>query len=122
MGGKTVVYYVDREGGSPVLDVLAELGDAEKQKVLAYISLLEEKGESLRRPIADYIGDKIYELRPKTKRVLYFFLMRDHAVIVHIFSKRTDRVPDDDKRLAVARMHDFVGRYERGLVQLGGGA
>lgn len=114
------MYYEDTEGHSPVLDILSCLSLPEQQKTLAYISLLEEMGEQLRRPIADYIGDKIYELRPKTNRVLYFFMLKEYAVIVHIFSKRTGRIPDADKKLAVTRMRDFMRRHESGWVQLGG--
>ncbi len=120
MGKKRVVYYVDEKGRSPVLEDIRALTPKEQQKFFAYISLLEEQGEELRRPIADYVGDKLYELRPKAHRVLYFFLLRDHAVIVHVFRKRTDRLPEAEKRIALNRMVDFLQRYGQGEVSLGG--
>jgi len=120
VGKKRVVYYVDEKGRSPVLEDIRALTPKEQQKLFAYISLLEEQGEELRRPIADYVGDKLYELRPKSHRVLYFFLLRDHAVIVHVFRKRTDRLPEAEKRIALNRMVDFLQRYGQGEVGLGG--
>ena len=120
MGRKQVIYYVDSKGDSPVLESLYELSSGEQQKILAYISLLEEKGEELRRPIADYVGEKLYELRPKTYRVLYFFMLKDHAVIFHIFRKKTDRLPMNEKRVALIRMYDFLRRYQKGEIILGG--
>jgi len=120
VGKKRVVYYVDEKGRSPVLEDIRALTPKEQQKFFAYISLLEEQGEELRRPIADYVGDKLYELRPKAHRVLYFFLLRDHAVIVHVFRKRTDRLPEAEKRIALNRMVDFLQRYGQGEVSLGG--
>lgn len=87
---------------------------------MAYVSLLQEKGEELRRPMADYVGDKLYELRPKSHRALYFFMLKDHAVIVHLFRKKTDRLPNAEKRVALSRMEDFLRRYRQGEVTLGG--
>ncbi len=120
MSRKRVVYYVDAQGRSPVLEDLQVLTRQEQQKIVAYISLLEEQGEELRRPIADYVGDKLYELRPKAHRVLYFFLLKDSAVIVHLFRKRTDHLPEAEKRIALSRMRDFLERYRQSKVSLGG--
>ena len=79
---------------------------------------MEERREGLRRPIAGYLGDKIYELRPKQIRILYGFVGKELAVILHAFRKKTDAVPPKDKRLAEARLADFVKRYERGLITI----
>ena len=94
VGAKRVVYYVDARGRNPVLEDLQELTDEEQKKVFAYVSFLQERGEELRRPMADYVGDKLYELRPKAHRALYFFMLKDYAVIVHLFRKKTDRLPN----------------------------
>ena len=120
MGAKRVVYYVDARGRIPVLEELRKLTDEEQKKILAYISFLQERGEELRRPMADYVGDKLYELRPKAHRALYFFMLKDYAVIVHLFRKKTDRLPDAAKRIALNRMQDFLQRYREGGITLGG--
>ena len=78
-------------------------------------SYLEEKGEALRRPIAEYLGSQLYELRPKHIRILYA-LVRDLAVILHAFRKKTGPVPEREKRLAQARFDDFLRRYQQGLI------
>ncbi len=59
MGRKTVVYYPDSRGSTPALAFLLGLPQDDRQKAFAYISYLEEQGESLRRPIAEYLGDKL---------------------------------------------------------------
>lgn len=118
MGKKQVIYYVDARGKSPVLEYLYSLTRSEQQKIFAYISLLEERGEELRRPIVDYVGDKLYELRPQANRVLYFFMRTEYAVIVHAFRKKTDRLPESEKRIALNRMQDFIERYQQGRVKL----
>ena len=120
MGSKTVVYYLDEYAESPPLEFLRRLTRQDQQKAFAYISYLEERGEELRRPIADYLGDKLYELRPKQIRVLYSFIGKETAVILHVFRKKTDAVPIKEKRLAAKRLEDFSSRYRKGLIALGG--
>jgi phage-related protein len=118
MGAKQVVYYVDARGHYPVLTDLRRLTTEEQEKILAYISLLEERGEELRRPIAGYLGDKLYELRPKSHRVLYFFMLGSHAVILHLFRKKTDRLPHAERKIALNRMTDFIKRYRQGKISI----
>jgi len=115
MAGKPVFYYPDARGEAPALAFLLALGQDDQHKAFAYISYLEEQGEQLRRPIAEYLGDKLYELRPKQLRILYAFVGQ-HAVILHAFRKKTGPVPPGDKRLAQTRLVGFVRRYEQRLI------
>ena len=114
MARKAAVYYPDARGNTPALEFLLGLSQDEQQKAFAYISYLEEQGETLRRPIAEYLGDKIYELRPKQIRMLYAFVGTEYAVILHAFRKKTGPVPDRDKDLAQTRLAEFMRRYARG--------
>ena len=120
MTRKTAVYYPDARGHTPALAFLMGLSQDEQQKVFAYISYLEEQGETLRRPIAEYLGDKIYELRPKQIRILYALVDKRYAVILHAFRKKTGPVPPSEKRVAQTRLADCVQRYERGLITFKG--
>lgn len=117
MSRKTVVYYPDGRSETPALQVLLALPQDDQQKAFAYISYLEEQGERLRRPIAEYLGDRIYELRPKQVRILYAFVGQ-LVVILQAFRKKTGPVPPSEKRLAQTRLTDFVRRYEQGLITL----
>ncbi len=119
MSAKRIVYYVDQRGRFPVLEDMSALTATEQEKVLEYVGLLKEYGDELRRPIVDYIGDRLYELRPGPYRVLYFFMLREYAVIVHLFRKKTDRLPDAEKRIAFRRMQDFIRRYNEEKINLG---
>ena len=117
MSRKTVIYYPDARGETLVLKVLFTLAQNEQQKAFAYLSYLEEQGEALRRPIAEYLGDKLYELRPKQIRILYSFV-GTYAIVLHAFRKKTGPVPASEKRLAQSRLADFVRRYNQGLITL----
>ena len=100
-----VCYYVDERGIAPVRDYVLGLEEKQKAKVMAYIKFLSENGPGMRRPFADYLGDKtgIYELRPQRHRVLYFFYHRDKIILLHAFLKRTRELPQKDIRLAQDR-------------------
>lgn len=118
MARKTVVYYPNVRGNTPALEFLVGLDATEQQKAFAYITYLEEHGEALRRPIADYLGEKLYELRPKQIRILYAFVDKQYAVILHAFRKKTDAVPPKEQHLAKLRLTDFIQRYEQGLITI----
>ena len=117
---KRVVYYTDERGDNPVWDFMAALPADEREKCFEYIAYLEKMGEQVRRPVGDYLGDKLYELRPKQTRIIYFFMLKDHAVLVHAFRKKTNEIPAREMKLAEKRMDDFILRYKKGQVQLGG--
>ena len=117
---KRVLYYIDNHGKNPVWEFITSLAADERDKCFEYIAYLEEAGEQVRRPVGDYLGGKLYELRPKQTRIIYFFMLKEYAVLVHAFRKKTDSVPDQDIVLARKRMHDFVLRYQKGLIKLGG--
>ncbi len=65
MSKKSVFYYPDRKGSNPVWDFITSLPSDERDKCFEYIAYLEEMGELVRRPVGDYLGNKLYELRPK---------------------------------------------------------
>lgn len=117
---KQVVYYFDAKGKNPVWEFISGLSPDERDKCFEYIAYLEAMGEQVRRPVGDYLGGKLYELRPKQTRILYFFMLKDHAVLVHAFRKRTDAVPEREIKIAVRNMEDFIGRYQKGKIRLGG--
>jgi hypothetical protein len=72
-----VIFYKDNDSSVPVLDWLEELPSKAVAKCLVRIERLSELGHELRRPEADFLRDKIYELRIGLRginyRILYFF-------------------------------------------------
>ena len=116
---KQVVYYVDEKGGNPVWEFVLALPPDERDKCLEYISYLEEMGEQVRRPVGDYLGSKLYELRPKQTRIIYFFMLKDYAILVHAFRKKTNAVPEREIKIAFRKMENFITRYQKKQIELG---
>ena len=100
---KGVYYFVDKDGAKPVKEFINSLSDKEQAKVYAYIIELKKQGNNLRRPMADYLKDGIYELRPKDNRIFYFFYLRDRAVLIHAIKKHVNKIIESDLRLCLKR-------------------
>jgi phage-related protein len=105
-----VVFY--REGETVLFDQwLKTLPVKVQAKCLSQMLLLRSHGHELRRPIADFLRDGIYELRPTYQgvhyRILYFFSGKNVVVISHGISKES-KVPSIEINRAIERK----GKYE----------
>lgn len=98
-----IYYFVDEKGNNPVRGFIAGLPIKERAKVFAYIQELQNQGHNLRRPMADYLSNGIYELRPKANRIFYFFFLKNNAVLLHAIRKKADKIPEKDLKLCVKR-------------------
>ena len=72
--------------------------------------MLKQQGHELRRPIADFLRDGIYELRPSFQgvhyRILYFFSGRNVVVVSHGIVKEAE-VPEIEIDRAIQRRQSF---------------
>jgi hypothetical protein len=103
MSGYSVEFFKDGRGRYPAQLYIDEQLEDHQAKILAWIQLLQEKGPLLRRPYADLLRDKIYELRPihsgYQHRILYFFDGKT-IVLTHGFLKKADEVDPAEIELA----------------------
>jgi hypothetical protein len=105
-----MVFY--REGETVLIDQwLKTLPVKAQAKCLSQVRLLRSQGHELRRPIADFLRDGNYELRPTCQgvnyRILYFFSGKNIVVISHGISKESE-VPAVEINRAIERKK----RYE----------
>jgi len=105
-----VVIFIEEDGSCPLLEWMDTLQPKAQDKCIVKIERLEEMGHELRRPEADYLRDKIYELRAALQgiqyRILYFFHNK-LGVISHGLIKTGDEVPPKDIDLAVDRKEKY---------------
>ena len=105
-----VVFYKEGDASVPVLDWLAGLPTKALDKCRRKIERLAEMGHELRRPEADFLRDKIYELRVGLRginyRMLYFFHGNTAAVLAHGIVKES-AVPPKEIDLAIERKEKF---------------
>jgi phage-related protein len=106
-----VVFYKENDETTPaVLEWLDTIPVKARLKCLARIERLKEEGHQLRRPEADLLRDKIYELRASLQgihyRILYFFHGNVAAVLSHGIIKE-DCVPPIEIERAIKRRKSF---------------
>jgi len=115
-----IVFYQDGRGSMPVQEFLDRLNVKSRQKALRGLEFLEMEGPALRRPYADKVRGKIYELRVRFSddqvRIFYFFVDRNKIVLLHAIRKKTNAVPDRELVLAETRMMDHLLQDKRGEV------
>ena len=109
----SIYYFVDERGNAPVSDFIKSLPLKERAKVFAYIAELKKQGNNLRRPIADYLEDGIYELRPRDNRIFYFFYLKSSAVLIHAIKKKTKAIPKNDLKLCLKRKREIESEYSK---------
>ena len=111
---KKIIYYIQGER-SPVEEFIRSLDRRMQQKFFSKVELLKEFWSRLPEPHAKYVGDDLFELWFKGQegqiRILYFFFHQDYAVLVHGFVKKTQKLPQDEKKLAVKRRKDFLENH-----------
>jgi len=95
-----VFVYKDKNGKSSILDYLGALskkGDKDSRikanKILDYISYLEQHGHQAREPFAKHLDGDIWELRPIKDRILYAAWNGNSFVLLHLFRKETQKTP-----------------------------
>lgn len=117
------IFYWNERNETPVRDVIESLSEKVQQKIAAWVELLEKEGPFLKRPYADKVQDKLYELRVRLGsdniRILYFFFLKDKIVLLHVFRKKDWKISKGDLELASRRMRDFLSRWENGAIKLG---
>jgi phage-related protein len=105
-----VIFYKEEDGSVPVLEWLDKLPDKAQDKCRVRIERLADLGHELRRPEADFLRDKIYELRVSLQgvqyRILYFFYSNISVVISHGIIKERE-VPSKEIDRAIERRKRF---------------
>ena len=105
-----VLFYQEADGAVPIVEWLDGLPPKAQDKCLVRLERLEELGHQLRRPLADYLGNGIYELRAAHRgiqyRMLYFF-HGDSAVVVSHGLVKEQRIRPSEIDKAIRRKQRF---------------
>lgn len=102
-------YYLN--GKSPVEAWLLSIDTSARSKILRNFDLLKRYGLQLGMPYVRSMGDKLFEVRAKDEkgiyRVLYFADTGKRFVMLHGFTKKTQKTPEKEIALARKRMKEL---------------
>ncbi|MBU4369895.1 type II toxin-antitoxin system RelE/ParE family toxin [Patescibacteria group bacterium] len=113
---KVKFYKNTKTDGNPVLEYIEKLSVKEKAKVLKYIEFLRENKGYLDEPYSKHIKGKIRELRidftKNRHRILYFTFIKRNIILLHVFLKRTSKVPQSEIKRAEENYHNVLENKE----------
>jgi hypothetical protein len=106
----TVEWYATVAGGKPLRAFLGGLKADQDNfaDALALLELLEAKGNALRPPRSESLGEGLFELRahPRPVRLFYIFRPGRRIVVLDGIVKKKDKIPADVLRRVRAYQRD----------------
>lgn len=112
-----IIVYKTARGDVPLKEyfeyMTAKGNEASVIKARVYIGLLEKYGKAInmyQKEAMKRIDDKISELRPGKIRILFFEFHGNQFVLLHGFTKSTQKTPKLEKNKAKSEMNDFLRR------------
>lgn len=114
----TIQYYVRSGEKCPVKEFIDQLSPESKAKYIFIADLLEEYGLKVREPYLKPVtgSRKLFEIRIKDKanihRIFYFAFTGKKLILLHGFTKKTEKTPSREITIAVGRMEEYLSRKE----------
>ena len=116
-----VHFYEDKQGRQPIKELLINLRDKAKNskdariqynKILAYIRSIEKYGTRIGEPILKHVDGDLWELRPLSRRIIFFYWRDNKFILLHHFIKKTNKTPPKELEQAKRNMQDHMERNE----------
>lgn len=115
----TVEFYEDKNGVSKVRDYFIKLAEdaktdknarVNKNKIFSYVRVLEEYGTRAGKPIVKHIDGDLWELRPLSNRIFFFYWRDNKFVLVHYYIKKSQKTPKKEIVKAMNNIRDWIER------------
>jgi len=110
----TLEWYYDKKGKSVGYDYFLKISKEQRRKFLALAKRMGDSGKIFDKTKFIYEGDEIYAFKPQPDRFLSFFTVGKKIIVTNGFTKKTDKIPKNEKDLALRLRKDYLER------QLGG--
>lgn len=113
-------FYKSDSGREPIKEYLEKLKlskNPQDQKLLmeiiTYITLLSERGSSLGIPYVKHLRDELWELRPKSDRIIYCTIENNNIYLLHNFKKTSQKTPLKEIKTALQRYKKLINSTKR---------
>ena len=108
----TVEWFFDENGNSEALDFFKSLSDVQKRKTLMLFKRMGDFGKISDKTKFRNEGHKIFAFKPQPDRFLSFFYTWQKVVITNAFRKKTKKLPEKEKILALKKMKNYDSRVK----------
>jgi phage-related protein len=108
----TVEWYYNGTGYSQAYEYFLSTSQEQKRKFFILVKRMADFGKIFDKTKFRYEGDGIYAFKPQPDRYLSFFMKEKKIVITNGFWKKTDKLPRNEKTLAIKNMNEYVSRKQ----------
>jgi phage-related protein len=111
-----IEYYFSINNKCPVKEFIDSLSPEGQAKYIFITRLIKEYGINVKEPYVKQIAGhrKLFEIRLKDRsgisRILYFAHTGRKLMLLHGFTKKTDKTPKREIDIAEQRMKDYLSR------------
>jgi phage-related protein len=110
----TLEWYYDKNGKSIVYDYFLEMTPEQKRKFFVLVKKMGDVGKIFDIRKFRNEGDGIYAFKPQPDRYLSFFTDNKKIIVTNGFKKRTEKLPKNEKELAMKYRQDYFERKNGG--------
>jgi phage-related protein len=110
----TLEWYYDIKGNSIAYDYFLGITKEQRRKFLILIKRMGDFGKIYDITKFRNEGDGIYAFKPQPDRFLSFFTDGKKIIVTNGFNKKTDKLPKNEKELAIKSRQDYLVRKNRG--------
>ena len=107
-------WYFDKFGVSVGFDFFLKISKEQRRKFLALAKRMGDTGKIFDKTKFNYEGDGIYAFKPQPDRFLSFFTEGKKIIVLNGFTKKTDKIPKNEKDLALRLRKDYLERKKGG--------
>ena len=110
----TLEWYYDKNGKSVAYDYFTKSTEELQDKFLILVKKMGDFGKIYDIKKFRNEGDGIYAFKPKPDRYLSFFTDGRKIIVTNGFKKKTDKLPKNEKELAMKYRQDYLERKTGG--------
>jgi phage-related protein len=107
-------WYYDKNGKSVAYDYFMESSEELQDKLLILVKKMGDFGKIYDITKFRNEGDGIYAFKPQPDRYLSFFTDGKKMIVTNGFKKKTEKVPENEKKLAIKCRQDYLERKTGG--------
>jgi phage-related protein len=114
-----IYFYKDSRGHQPIKEYILELAAKQDKssriklnKIQEYMEVLQANGTRAGIPYVKHLDGKIWELRPLSDRILFAAWVDDKIILLHHFTKKTQKTPSREVEQAKRNLKAFLERTD----------
>ncbi|MDE5580959.1 MAG: type II toxin-antitoxin system RelE/ParE family toxin [Treponemataceae bacterium] len=106
----TLEWYYDKNGYSQAYEYFLAITQEQRRKFLILAKRIGDFGKISDKTKFRSEDDKIYEFKPQPDRYLCFFIKGKKIIVTNAFTKKTAKLPEQEKNTCIKRREDYLQR------------